>query len=200
MALSAQWQVRVPPGRVGILRGYRFQFDPVYINIPLEAIRLTLTVGEKAVWTPAAQVFTSRAPAVSGYESISYGQALDDLRPCYILLDQSQWVSMLFTFAEPYITATGGDGASNITLFAELTGDILLKTGRPIEQEPGGMPIVPGAPVNPSPSGATPSGGAEMLRRPFAAAGGQVLAAGRAQPGASGSTPRRYVTRGGRVR
>lgn len=134
-----------------MLRGFRYSLDPLFVNAVPGDIIGSLTVGAFPKWDEGAGAWLSRGSPVLGFESFNMGQEMPRIQPCYALAGQGQWIALLLTFSAAYKAASGGSTDNvSLDLIVELYGNLLRKTGRPLEQEVGSMPIFPGAPVNPS--------------------------------------------------
>lgn len=105
----------IPGGFIGVLKGYRFEMEPL-VPITPDDLLLDIFVNDKAQ---------------QGYQSLKHGQMLKDFIPCFILVDDGG--TMRFQFRAP--TGIASLMANTRHLHLELYGNLILTTGAPLNLE-----------------------------------------------------------------
>lgn len=147
MPSAAFFNYTVPDGLVSVIRGFRYELTPLFINPPTPNPILVgnatgkLTLGGPATGTatgPLGGVVTSNGADILGYENFQLGQYLADYQPCYVIVAPLQTISLIITFTGALDAAISLDPVGNNVRFnAEFYGNNLLATGRPVNYEPG---------------------------------------------------------------
>lgn len=115
---NASFTFQVPEGRIGILRKFRYEFSPIYPNIPFNNIVTSIQVS---------------GITVPGYTGMQLAQYVPDWIDCYALAGEGQYITLFFQFSGAFPYAA-------VSLNAEFYGNLLISTGRQLEFEPGTEP------------------------------------------------------------
>lgn len=123
----------VPAGRIAILRGFEYAFDPVF-NLTVNdefftgAYTTSLNVGPPTVVTPPI-IIQQRGTAQPGYSRLRLGQRCTR-QPTYIIADENETISLIVetTVLSPVVHSQ---------FRSIMYGNLLLKSGQPITFEPG---------------------------------------------------------------
>lgn len=117
--LTMSFPYQVPPNRVAIVRGFRYEVTPEVSNALLSYYSLS---------------FTLDGIYVQGYTNLNLGQTLPAYRPCHIIVNQESVITAILTLnvtlwtLAPSVTLTGN---------FEFYGNLLLSRGLPANFEPG---------------------------------------------------------------
>lgn len=115
----------VPDGYIAVLRAFKYTADPV-LNLPCTDVLISILVDD--IPQP-------------NYDQIPLGSEQDTLLPCYILANEGQEIALR------YDNSSAAPGLS-VDVCVTFHGNLLLRTGVPIEYEPGNpadaTPIVRG--------------------------------------------------------
>lgn len=114
-ALSLTSTYNIPGGYIGVLRGYRFEMDPLVTITPAD---LLLDIFVKDV-------------AQLGYQSLMHGQLVSTFIPCFILADDGNEIK--FKLRAPTGIASGV--ADTRFLQIEFYGNLIQTTGAPLALE-----------------------------------------------------------------
>jgi hypothetical protein len=127
----------VPGGYIGVLRGYRYEMDPI---VPINYGQLLLDIFVDGV-------------AQLGYQGLMHGQILAAFVPCFILISDGGTVT--FQWRAP--TGIGSNPGDVRHLIVEFYGNLLLSTGAPLTLEVAnkeiGLPVKAQMASNPELSG-----------------------------------------------
>jgi hypothetical protein len=124
----------VPAGRIAVLRAFDYSFFPIF-NIAFASefgagnFTGSLHVGQPTVF--AAGVITQLGSAQLGYDNLLMGQRSSEMQPTYIVADSGETISLIVRNL-PALAYTG--------FKTRFYGNLLLKTGRPTQFEPGTDP------------------------------------------------------------
>lgn len=141
MASAAFFNYTVPDGLVSIVRGFRYELNPIYISENLGVAVLNsdvtgkLTIGGPA--SGAVGIVTSNGADVAGFERFQLGQYVADYHPCYVIVGPLQTISLILKFTGTLDIAILAVGIGGTSINVEFYGNNLLATGRPINYEPG---------------------------------------------------------------
>lgn len=184
MAVNTSTAFTVPEGYVAVLRAFKYTADPV-LNLPCTSVLISILVDD--IPQP-------------NYDQMALGSEQDVLLPTYILADNGQRIALRYdnSIAAP---------AFSVEVCVTFYGNLLLRTGVPIEYEPGNpatsTPIVRGTIIKPGGGvevgqsmrrGRVGGARARRYRRPTTRRVPQMSTAERRRT----AIKRRYALRGGR--
>jgi len=105
----------IPGGYIGVLKGYRFEMEPL-VPITVDDLLLDIFINDKAQ---------------QGYQSLKHGQMLKNFVPAFILIDDGGTIK--FQFRAP--TGIASLMANTRHMHVELYGNLILTTGAPLNLE-----------------------------------------------------------------
>lgn len=146
MGVATSAEFTVPEGYVAILREFKYVVDPV-LNLPCTDVLISILVDD--IPQP-------------NYDQMPLGSEQENFIPCYILADNGQRIALRYdnSAAAP---------AFSVDVCVTFHGNLLLRTGVPIEYEPGNP-----AAAEPIIRGTTLAAGGGVSREPRAMEPGQA--------------------------
>jgi hypothetical protein len=124
----------VPAGRIAVLRAFDYSFSPLFnlaFASEFTAGNFTGSIHVGAPTVITAGVIEQRGAVQLGYDNLLMGQRSSELQPTYIVADSGETISLIIR----NLAALAYTGFR-----ARFYGNLLLKTGRPTQFEPGTDP------------------------------------------------------------
>lgn len=127
---GAFFNFAVPQGYRAILRGYRYELNPWFLNIKPSDIVSRLTVGAPGF---DAGGFPGGGSVQIGFANNQAGQ-VSEWQECYALAEQNDNIALLLTFVSGGTYKTLSNAQTQ--LYVEFYGNLIVSTGRPLIVEP----------------------------------------------------------------
>ena len=155
----------VPEGYVGVLRSFRFEVEPQVVDSDI-----LNTGGLSGQYEDITTTLLVDGIPVPEYEGLTLGQATREFIPCYVLANENQVFSIRFFTTDAFNDLYNDAGVERYFINVQFHGNLLLRTGVPIEYEPGNPaaaePIVRGTEIQ---------AGGGVARQPRALEPGQAM-------------------------